>query len=63
MRASIYVEQRVGKLAIGYTYFPDTAEYQMKEQIAENRAVKVIEAGDVPENIKKAISILLEEGN
>lgn len=63
MTASIYVEQRIGKLAIGYTYFPDTVEYQMKEQVGENRTVKFVEVEDVPEDIKRAISILLEEGN
>lgn len=63
MTASIYVEHRVGGLAIGYTYFPDTVEYQMKEQVGENRAITCVEADEVPENVKKAISILLEEGN
>lgn len=63
MTASIYVERRVGNLAIGYTYFLDTNEYQIKEQISDNQAVKFVEVDEVPENVKKAISILLEEGN
>lgn len=61
--SSIYIEQRVGDLAIGYRYYPDQLQYEMVEQIAENRAVTFVEAEDVPENVKKAISILLEEGN
>lgn len=61
--SSIYVERRVGNLAIGYTYFLDTDEYQFKEQISDNQAVKVVNVEDVPEDVKKAISILLEEGN
>ena len=61
MTVSIYVEHRVGDIAIGYTYFPDTNEYQMKEQVGENRAVAFVEEGDVPECVKKAVKILLEE--
>lgn len=58
---SIYVEHRVGDIAIGYTYFPDTAEYQMIEQVCENQAVTFVEAEDVPEYVKNAVKILLEE--
>ena len=59
--SSIYVEHRDGDIAIGYTYFPDTNEYQIKEQVGENQAVTCVE--DVPEYVKKAVKILLEEGN
>lgn len=59
--SSIYVEHRVGDIAIGYTYFPDANEYQMKGQVGENQAVTFVEAEDVPENVKKAVKILLEE--
>lgn len=58
---SIYVETRVGDLAIGYTYFKETDEYQMKGQIGGNRAVQYVSVEDVPEAVKKAVCFLLEE--
>lgn len=59
---SIYVEQRVGSLAIGYTYFPDTNEWQIKEQVGENRCAEYIDSDVIPDVIKKAVKIMLEEG-
>lgn len=61
--SNIYIEQRVGDLAIGYRYYPDQSQYEMVEQVGENRTVKFVEVEDVPEDVKRAISILLEEGN
>ena len=58
---SVYIEQRIGDLAIGYRYYPDQLQYEMIEQVGENRAVTFVEAGDVPEHVKKAVKILLEE--
>jgi hypothetical protein len=61
--SNIYIEQRIGDVAIGYRYYPDQLQYEMIEQVGENRAVTCVEAEDVPENVKKAVKILLEEGN
>ena len=59
--SNIYIEQRVGDLAIGYRYYPDQLQYEMIEQFGENRAATSVEAEDVPEHVKKAVKILLEE--
>ena len=60
---SVYVEHRVGDIAIGYTYFQDTNEWQLKEQVGVNRLVECVSEDVVPEGVKKAVSILLTEGN
>lgn len=57
---SIYVEHRVDVVAVGYTYFIDDQEWQIKEQVSMNREVQHVEASEVPEYIKKAICILME---
>jgi hypothetical protein len=54
--SNIYIEQR-----IGYRYYPDQLQYEMVEQVGEDRAVTFVEAEDVPEYVKKAVKILLEE--
>ena len=59
--SNIYIEQRIGDVAIGYRYYPDQSQYEMVEQVCENQAVTFVEAEDVPENVKKAVKILLEE--
>jgi hypothetical protein len=59
--SNIYIEQRVGDVAIGYRYSPDQLQYEMIEQFGEDRAVTFVEAEDVPEHVKKAVKILLEE--
>ena len=57
---SIYVEHRVDVVAVGYTYFIDDQEWQIKEQVSMNREVRCVDAEWVPEYIKKAVSILME---
>lgn len=57
---SIYVEHRVDVIAVGYTYFIDDQEWQIKEQVSTNREVQCVDAEAVPEYIKKAICILME---
>jgi hypothetical protein len=59
--SNIYIEQRVGDVAIGYRYYPDQLQYEMVEQVGENRAATFVEVEDVPEYIKKAVKILIEE--
>ena len=59
--SNIYIEQRIGYVAIGYRYYPDQLQYEMVEQVGEDRAVTFVEAEDVPEHVKKAVKILLEE--
>jgi hypothetical protein len=59
--SNIYIEQRIGYVAIGYRYYPDQLQYEMVEQVGEDRAVTFVEAEDVPEYVKKAVKILLEE--
>lgn len=57
---SIYVEHRVDVVAVGYTYFIEDQEWQIKEQVSMNREVQHVEASEVPEYIKKAICVLME---
>ena len=59
--SNIYIEQRIGDVAIGYRYYPDQLQYEMIEQFGENRAATSVEVEDVPEYVKKAVKILLEE--
>lgn len=57
---SVYVEQRGGGIAVGYTYFPDTNEWNSKEKVGESVYVNYTMEETVPEFVKKAVKIMLE---
>lgn len=56
----ISVEHRVGVVSKTYRFYPEIHVYEVVEQVDENRDVKNVELSEVPEYIKKAISILME---
>lgn len=56
----ISVEHRVGVVSKTYRFYPEIHVYEVVEQVDENRDVKNVELSEVPEYIKKAVSILME---
>lgn len=56
----ISIEHRVGVVAKTYRFYPEIHVYEVVEQVDENRDVKNVELSEVPEYIKKAVSILME---
>ena len=56
----ISVEHRVGVVAKTYRFYPEIHVYEVVEQVDENRDVKNVELSEVPEYIKRAVSILME---
>ena len=62
MAVSIYVEERIGDIAVGWRYYIDTSEWEKIEQVGLNREVTYTCEEGVPDSVKKAVSILIEEG-
>lgn len=56
----ISVEHRVGVVSKTYRFYPEIHVYEVVEQVDENRDVKNVELSEVPEYIKRAVSILME---
>lgn len=63
MAVSIYVEEMVGDVAVGWRYYIDTSEWEKAEQVGLNREVSCADEEDIPDSVKKVVSILIEEGD
>ena len=58
--SSVSVEHKVGEVAIGYTYIPETQEWYTSKQCGRLALKDILDADGVPEYIKKAVCILME---
>lgn len=58
----IFIQQRVGEVKVGWLYNVEHQHYTLVEQVSMERATRVVDESEVPEDVKKAIGILLEEG-
>lgn len=60
MTISLYIEEQVGEIRMGFRYYPNTGEYECLEAVGHDQYVTAVDEGEVTQNIKKAFAVYLE---